>query len=71
MSIEPPARAWKGISLGLHLPWTCGIDACGRASPFKMVAQKVERSDSTGVYQPCFDRVEGQTVFFYPAANLL
>src|SRR5271166_3155493 len=37
----------------------------------KMVAQKVEPSGSIGVYQPCFVRVEGQTVFFYPAANLL
>ena len=34
-----------------------------------MVAQKVEPSGSTGVYQSCFDRVEGQTVFFYPAAK--
>ncbi len=28
MSNEPPARAWKGISL----LWTCGIDACGRVT---------------------------------------
>ena len=40
-------------------------------SPFKMIAQKVEPSGSTGVYQPCFDRVQGQAVFFHPAANLL
>jgi len=40
-------------------------------SPFKMIAQKVEPSGSTGVYQPCFDRVQSQAVFFHPAANLL
>src|SRR5271165_465907 len=40
-------------------------------SPFKMVAQKVEPSGSTGVYQSCFDRVQCQAVLFYPAAYLL
>ena len=40
-------------------------------SPFKMVAQEVEPSSLAGIHQPCFGRVQVQSVFFYPVADLL
>src|SRR6202162_2540749 len=39
-------------------------------SPFKMVANKVEPSSLAGIYDPCFSRVQFQSVFFYPVADL-
>src|SRR6202030_672580 len=39
-------------------------------SPFKMVAKEVEPSSLAGIYDPCFGRVQFQSVFFYPVADL-
>src|SRR6201995_3512157 len=39
-------------------------------SPFKMVAKEVEPSSLAGIYDPCFSRVQFQSVFFYPLADL-
>ena len=39
-------------------------------SPFKMVAKEVEPSSLTGIYDPCFSRVQFQSVFYYPVADL-
>ena len=35
-----------------------------------MVAKEVEPSSLAGVYDPCFGRVQFQSVFFYPLADL-
>ena len=40
-------------------------------SPFKMVAKEVEPSSLAGINDPCFSRVQFQSVFFYPLADLL
>src|SRR5271166_2015379 len=39
-------------------------------SPFKMVAKEVEPSSLTGINDPCFCRVQFQSVFFYPVVDL-
>src|SRR3984957_2949740 len=39
-------------------------------SPFKMVAKEVEPSSLAGINDPCFGRVQFQSVFFYPLADL-
>ena len=39
-------------------------------SPFKMVAKEVEPSSLAGIHDPCFCRVQLQSVFFYPLADL-
>src|ERR1700681_3386320 len=39
-------------------------------SPFKMVAKEVEPSSLAGIHDPCFARVQFQSVFFYPLADL-
>src|ERR1700692_1362861 len=39
-------------------------------SPFKMAAKEVEPSSLAGVNDPCFSRMQFQSVFFYPLADL-
>ena len=39
-------------------------------SPFKMVAKEVEPSSLASINDPCFGRVQLQSVFFYPLADL-
>ena len=39
-------------------------------SLFKMVAKEVEPSSLAGINDPCFSRVQFQSVFFYPVVDL-
>src|ERR1700724_2436816 len=42
----------------------------GHFFPLSLVAKEVESSSLTGIYDPCFSRVQFQSVFFYPLADL-